>query len=139
MTPTEISDLLDAHDRRRPVTVPAKSSKAPKSIVIWLGITGGVITVLGGFWMFGDGLFATDAEAAAETAVRVAAESKIEKAHSVDMRDVADITHALDTDIEVMETDIESLRASQKQDRTNSREARARIERRLDRHEQRGH
>lgn len=135
MTPTEISDLLDAHDKRRPVTAPVPR-KPSRPIGTWLGIAGGVITVLGGFWMFGDGLFFTDAEAAVETAARIKAETKIkdklEKDHGDDLADVTTVNNDQDTSIQL-------LRQSIDDEKVNAGKARARLEQRLNRHEQRGH
>ncbi len=131
MTPAEISDLLDAHDKRRPVTAPLPK-KVGKPIGTWLGIAGGVASVLIVFWQFGDGLFTTDAEAAVETAARIAAEAEIEKAHGDDMRDVTTITGSQETGLELLKQQVIT-------DKVNANEARGRLEKRLDRHERRGH
>ena len=73
-------------------------------------------------------MFFTDAEAAAERATRVAAEGKIETAHTADILDIIAIDSAQQTDIELL-----------KQGKVHAAKARDRLERRMDQRRQRGH
>ena len=129
MTPEEkvevkglFTEALADHEKSRPVTapLPAKSGRLP-SWAPWVGLVVSLGVIAGGIIWYLDGRYVTSAHAATTR-------SSIETSHSEDIRDLL----VLETGRKV---DVEVLKAKQ----VAEEEARGRLEKRLDRHERRGH